>query len=58
VSLGRVSEMQVDPRDVIVEVDFSVPDRLNTVASAPSGSGIRDLLAWPQPSRQHGKVIQ
>ena len=32
VSIGRVSEVRVDPRDVIVEIDFEMfPDRLNTI---------------------------
>ena len=32
VSIGRVSEVRIDPRDVIVEIDFEMfPDRLNTI---------------------------
>ena len=32
VSIGRVSEVRVDPRDIIVEIDFEMfPDRLNTI---------------------------
>jgi paraquat-inducible protein B len=32
VSIGRVSDVRVDPRDVIVEIDFEMfPDRLNTI---------------------------
>jgi paraquat-inducible protein B len=32
VSIGRVSDVRVDPRDVIVEIDFEMfPDRLSTI---------------------------
>ena len=32
VSIGRISEVRVDPRDVIVEINFEMfPDRLNTI---------------------------
>jgi paraquat-inducible protein B len=32
VSIGRVSDVRIDPRDVIVEIDFEMfPDRLNTI---------------------------
>jgi len=45
VSLGRVSEVRVDPRDVIVEIDFEMfPDRLNTIGISTERIGqIRDL---------------
>ena len=32
VSVGRISEVRIDPRDVIVEINFEMfPDRLNTI---------------------------
>jgi len=32
VSIGRIREVRIDPRDVIVEIDFEMfPDRLNTI---------------------------
>ena len=32
VSIGRISEVRIDPRNVIVEIDFEMfPDRLNTI---------------------------
>ena len=45
VSLGRVSEVRVDPREVIVEIDFEMfPDRLNTIGISTERVGqIRDL---------------
>ena len=45
VSLGRVSDVRVDPRDVIVEIDFEMfPDRLNTIGISAERIGqIRDL---------------
>jgi ABC-type transporter Mla subunit MlaD len=45
VSLGRVSDVRVDPRDVIVEIDFEVfPERLNTIGFSTERIGqIRDL---------------
>ncbi len=45
VSLGRVSDVRVDPRDVIVEIDFEMfPDRLNTIGISTERIGqIRDL---------------
>ena len=45
VSLGRVSDVRVDPRDVIVEIDFEMfPDRLNTIGISTERVGqIRDL---------------
>ena len=45
VSLGRVSDVRVDPRDVIVEIDFEMfPDRLNTIGISSERIGqIRDL---------------
>ena len=45
VSLGRVSEVRVDPREVIVEIDFEMfPDRLNTIGISTERIGqIRDL---------------
>jgi ABC-type transporter Mla subunit MlaD len=45
VSIGRVSEVRVDPRDVIVEIDFEMfPDRLNTIGISAERIGqIRDL---------------
>ena len=46
VSIGRVSDVRVDPRDVIVEIDFEMfPDRLNTIGIGAERIGqIRDLL--------------
>jgi len=45
VSIGRVSDVRVDPRDVIVEIDFEMfPDRLNTIGISTERIGqIRDL---------------
>ena len=45
VSLGRVSDVRVDPHDVIVEIDFEMfPDRLNTIGIGAERIGqIRDL---------------
>ena len=45
VSIGRVSDVRVDPRDVIVEIDFEMfPDRLNTIGLSAERIGqIRDL---------------
>jgi ABC-type transporter Mla subunit MlaD len=45
VSLGRVSDVRVDPHDVIVEIDFEMfPDRLNTIGISTERIGqIRDL---------------
>jgi len=45
VSIGRVSDVRVDPRDVIVEIDFEMfPDRLNTIGISAERIGqIRDL---------------
>ena len=45
VSLGRVSDVRVDPREVIVEIDFEMfPDRLNTIGISTERVGqIRDL---------------
>ncbi len=50
VSIGRVSEVRVDPRDVIVEIDFEMfPDRLNTIGverrTDPANCAIS--AAWP-----------
>src|SRR4026208_2068922 len=46
VSLGRVSDVRVDPRDVIVEIDFEMfPDRLNTIGISAERIGeLRDFL--------------
>jgi ABC-type transporter Mla subunit MlaD len=46
VSIGRVSDVRVDPRDVIVEIDFEMfPDRLNTIGiSAEQIGELRDFL--------------
>ena len=46
VSLGRVSEVRVDPRDVIVEIDFELfPDRLNTIGISAERIGqMQDFL--------------
>jgi ABC-type transporter Mla subunit MlaD len=46
VSIGRVSDVRVDPRDVIVEIDFEMfPDRLNTIGvSVERIRQIRDLI--------------
>ena len=45
VLLGRVSDVRVDPHDVIVEIDFEMfPDRLNTIGISTERIGeIRDL---------------
>jgi hypothetical protein len=45
VSIGRVSDVRVDPRDVIVAIDFEMfPDRLNTIGISTERIGqIRDL---------------
>ena len=45
VSVGRISEVRIDPRDVIVEIDFEMfPDRLNTIGISTERVGqIRDL---------------
>ena len=45
VSIGRVSEVRVDPRDVIVEIDFEMfPDRLSTIGIGAERIGqIRDV---------------
>ena len=45
VSIGRVSDVRVDPRDVIVEIDFEMfPDRLNTIGIGAERIGqIRDV---------------
>ncbi len=46
VSIGRVSEVRVDPRDVIVEIDFEMfPDRLNTIGISAERIGeLSDFL--------------
>jgi len=46
VSLGRVSEVRVDPHDVIVEIDFELfPDRLNTIGIGAERIGqMQDFL--------------
>ena len=46
VSLGRVSDVRVDPRDVIVEIDFELfPDRLNTIGISAERIGqMQDFL--------------
>src|SRR4026208_150838 len=46
VSIGRVSDVRVDPRDVIVEIDFEMfPDRLNTIGISAERIGeLRDFL--------------
>ncbi len=46
VSIGRVSDVRVDPRDVIVEIDFEMfPDRLNTIGFGAERIGqLRDFL--------------
>ena len=46
VSIGRVSDVRVDPRDVIVEIDFEMfPDRLNTIGFSTERVGqLRDFL--------------
>ena len=45
VSIGRVSDVRVDPRDVIVEIDFEMfPDRLSTIGIGAERIGqIRDV---------------
>ena len=50
VSIGRVSDVRVDPRDVIVEIDFEMfLDRLNTIGierrADPANCAI--FAAWP-----------
>ena len=56
-SIGRVSDVRVDPRDVIVEIDFEMfPDRLNTIGISAERIGqFAICAAWPQASRQHGE---
>ena len=46
VSIGRVSEVRVDPRDVIVEIAFEMfPDRLNTIGFSAERIGeLSDFL--------------
>jgi hypothetical protein len=46
VSIGRVSDVRVDPRDVIVEIDFEMfPDRLNTIGISAERIGeLSDFL--------------
>ena len=46
VSIGRVSDVRVDPRDVIVEIDFELfPDRLNTIGISAERIGqMQDFL--------------
>jgi len=53
VSIGRVSEVRVDPRDVIVEIDFEMfPDRLNTIGiSAERVGELSDFLGVAQKLR-------
>ena len=58
VSIGRVSDVRVDPRDVIVEIDFEMfPDRLNTIGISAERIGqiARFSRRGPQASRQHGE---
>ena len=45
VSIGRVSDVRVDPRDIIVEIDFEMfPDRLSTIGIGAERIGqIRDV---------------
>jgi paraquat-inducible protein B len=46
VSIGRVSDVRVDPRDVIVEIDFELfPDQLNTIGISAERIGqMQDFL--------------
>jgi paraquat-inducible protein B len=53
VSLGRVSDVRVDPRDIIVEIDFEMfPDRLGTIGfSAERVGQLRDFLGMASKLR-------
>ena len=59
-SIGRVSDVRVDPRDVIVEIDFEMfPDRLNTIGISAERIGqIRDLRGMFPKLRASMVIIQ